>query len=70
MPRFIVRVGFEWVTPCYREVEVDADDAADAEAKALARSDSDPEFWTEAIDCDGEARPTEILGIDELELGR
>lgn len=66
MPRFVVRVGYEWVTPCYREVEVDADDATDAGVKALACADSDPEFWAEAIDCDGEASSTEILELDEL----
>jgi hypothetical protein len=67
VPRFIVRVGYEWMTPCHREVEVEADDSTDAGIKALARSDSDPDFWAEAIDSDGEASSTEVLAIDELE---
>ena len=67
MPRFVVRLGYEWVTPCYREVEVDASSANDAAARALALSESDPEFWAAPIECDGEANSTEILAIDELE---
>jgi hypothetical protein len=63
MPRFVVRVGYEWVTPCYREVAVDALDAGDAGKKALALSESDSSFWTESIDCDGEATSTEVLEI-------
>jgi len=67
MPRFLVRIGYEWVTPCYRDVEVDASDADGAAATALALSESDPEFWAQAIECDGEASSTEILELDELE---
>ena len=67
MPRFLVRLGYEWVTPCYREVEVEAGDLKAATATALALSESDPEFWAQAIECDGEASSTEILEIDELE---
>jgi len=67
MPRFLVRLGYEWVTPCYREVEVEASDLNAATAAALALSESDPEFWAQAIECDGEASSTEILEIEELE---
>ena len=64
MPRFIVRVGYEWKTPCYREVEVSAIDACAAAREALALSATDADFWEQSIECDGEAGPTEILAID------
>jgi len=64
MPGFVVRLGYEWVTPCYREVEVDALDASDAGKKALELSESDASFWTESIDCDGEATSTEVLEVE------
>jgi hypothetical protein len=67
MPRFVVRVGYEWVTPCYREVEVDALDKGDAKKKAIALSESDPRFWTESVECDGEAGSTEVFEIRRAE---
>jgi hypothetical protein len=65
MPRFVVRIGYDWVTPCYREIEVDAADATDAGEKALALSKSDPEFWTQFVECDGESTATSIIEIEE-----
>jgi hypothetical protein len=67
MPRFVVRVGYEWVMPCYREVEVDALDAGEAGEKALALSDSEPQFWTESVECDGEARATEVFEVRDAQ---
>ncbi len=63
MPRFVVRVGYNWVTPCYRELEVEASDASEASMKAIELSESDPQFWMESIECDGEARGTEVLEV-------
>jgi len=63
MPRFVVRVGYEWLMPCYRDVEVHALDASDAEKKAVALSESDPEFWAESVECDGEAGSTEVFEV-------
>jgi hypothetical protein len=67
VPRFAVRIGNEWVTPCYREVELDAHATNDAGKKALALSESDPSFWTESIDRDGEATSTEVLDVQILD---
>ena len=67
MPRFVVRVGYEWVTPCYRDVEVDAPNPDAAGEKAIALSNSDPQFWTESIECDGEAGATEVFEVHRAE---
>jgi hypothetical protein len=61
MPRFVVRVGYEWVTASYRDIEIDALNESDAEQKALAISESDAAFWAEAVECDGEAHSTEVF---------
>jgi hypothetical protein len=66
MPRFVVRIGYDWVTPCYREVEVNAGDAINAGERALALSKSDPEFWVQSVECDGEATSTSIIEIEEV----
>lgn len=67
VPRFVVRVGYEWVTPCYREVEVDALDTSEAGEIAIALSKSDSEFWTESVECDGEATCTVVLAVNSSE---
>lgn len=61
MPRFVVRVGYKWVTPCYRDVEIDALDEDDAGAKALLLAESDTTFWTESVECDGEAGAAQVF---------
>jgi len=38
---------------------------AAAASQALALSCSDPDFWSEAIECDGEASVTELISVDE-----
>jgi hypothetical protein len=63
MPRFVVRVGYDWVTPCYRDVEVHALNESAAKKKVIAMSETDPEFWTESVECDGEAGSTEVFEI-------
>jgi hypothetical protein len=67
MPRYVVRVGYEWVTPCYRDVEVDALNEDEAREKALVLSDSEPEFWTESVECDGEASAAEVFEVRAAE---
>jgi hypothetical protein len=67
MPRYVVRVGYEWVTPCYRDVEVDALDEGEARKKALLLSDSESEFWTESVECDGQAGATEVFEVRTAE---
>jgi hypothetical protein len=70
VPRFRVRVGYDWITPCYRDVEIDAEDAGEAGRKAIDASLSDKEFWLEAVDCEGEAGPTEVLELEPAEADR
>jgi hypothetical protein len=67
VPRFVVRVDYEWVTPCYREVEVDALDTNEAGKIAIALSESDSAFWTGSIECDGEASSTTVLAVSSSE---
>ena len=63
MPKFVVRVGYEWISPCYRDVEIDATSETEAAEKALAESEADASFWTESIECDGEASATTVIEI-------
>jgi len=67
VPKFVVRVGYEWVTPCYRDIELDAIDASDAEKVAIALAESDPAFWTDSVECDGEAGSTTVFEIRHAE---
>jgi hypothetical protein len=64
MPRFIVRVGYDWIVHASRDVEVDAPDAGTAERTALQMSTEERDFWAEGIECDGEAGATEVTSVE------
>jgi hypothetical protein len=64
MPRFVVRVGYDWVAHNFRDVEIDAPDADAAERAALQLSTSDRDFWADGIEDDGEAGPNEIVSVE------
>ncbi len=63
MATFIVRVGYDWAVACYRQVEIDALDEADAATKAVDQSRSEPDFWAASTECDGEAIQTIVLDV-------
>lgn len=65
MQRFVVRVGYDYVMFIFRDVNVTAVDCNAAASQALALAESDPTFWQGATECDGEARATEVLQVDE-----
>lgn len=64
MNSYVVRVSYDWVIPTFRDVELSAEtpDVAVQAALELARSDSN--FWVGALECDGEAGPTNAVAID------
>ena len=63
MATFVVRLAYDWVVQCYRELEIEAINGADAERQALELSRGEPEFWTESMECDGEASETVVIDI-------
>jgi len=65
METFVVRVGYDWVVPCYREVKIDAPDEADAVMKAVEQSRSEQDFWMWSIECDGQATETVVLEVTD-----
>ena len=66
MARYVVRVGYDWVQPAFRDVEVVATSTSDATRKALALASSDTDFWREAVEADGEAGATRIFEVHRL----
>ena len=63
MQRFVVRLGYDWVLPIVKEVEIDAKNENDAVRLVLAQSRTDGAFWMDAIEMDGEAGPTEVISV-------
>ena len=64
MDSYVVRVSYDWVIPTFRDVELSAASPDDAVRAALEQARNDPDFWVGALECDGEAGPTNAVAID------
>lgn len=66
MPAYTVTIGYEWKTFCQRELQLEAESPEAAADLARSRAASDPAFWLESSEGDGEAGPTEVLDITKV----